>query len=59
MPVSDFAAVMLARMLAAWIGLAGDPGKAAMASGPNRSTATPFKAAGPSIARGGIGPEQP
>ncbi len=59
MAVSGFAALMLAGMLAAWIGLARVPGRAAMGSPPDRSTATPFKSARPSIIRGRMGPEQP
>jgi hypothetical protein len=59
MAVSGFAALMFAGMVAAWIGLARVPGRAAMGSRPDRSTATSFKSALPSITRGGMGPEHP
>ena len=59
MALSGFAALMLAGMLAAWIGLTRVPGRAAMGSRPDRPTATPFKSARPAIIRGGMGPEQP
>ncbi len=57
--IGGFAALMLAGLLVAWIGLARVPGRAATGSPLDRSTATPFNSPRDSIARGRMGPDQP
>ncbi len=47
--VGGITAVVLAGLIAAWIGLARHPGRAAMEPRPDRSTATPYTSARPSI----------
>jgi len=53
MAASGFAALMLAGLVAGWIGLVRVPGRAAIRSHPARPISTPFKLARPSVTRGG------